>query len=144
MNILSKIALTLLFASLLVCTGCEQGSKIVPVEGQVLLDGQPLAWGSVMVVPTAGESAFGRLDAQGRFKLCMTIDGRDGCPVGTGHIVAVNSAEAISETHHRRYAPEIYDKPQNSPLKVDIKEPKKDWIIELKGDGKKYPYEFKT
>ena len=139
----SLIAATLLAIALGI-TGCNQGPKLVPIEGQVLLDGQPLAWGAVMVIPHSGESAYGRLDAQGRFKLSMTIDDREGCPVGTQHIVTVNSANAISETHQRRYAPEKYETGITSDLRIDVKEPKKDVVIELKGDGKRYPYEFKT
>jgi hypothetical protein len=96
-----------------------------------------------MVIPNSGEAAYGKLDEQGRFKLSMATDDRVGCPVGS-HIVTVNSATSISETHQRRYAPEKYETGITSDLRIDVKEPKKDVVIELKGDGKRYPYEFKT
>jgi len=70
-------------------------------------------------------------------------DDAEGCPVGS-HIVTVNSATSISETHQRRYAPEKYESGITSDLRIDVKEPKKDVVIQLKGDGKRYPYEFKT
>lgn len=91
-----------LFAALAV-TGCDTGPKLVPIEGQVTLDGKPLEFGSIRVIPDAGRTAYSDLDAQGRFKL-MTDD-KEGCPTGT-HIVTIGSQKAISETVVRRYAPE--------------------------------------
>lgn len=49
--------------------GCGRRVTVVPVEGQVLLDGRPLAGGSIMLQPTAGPAARGRLDAEGRFRM---------------------------------------------------------------------------
>jgi hypothetical protein len=138
---LPKTSTAILLAALAIFTGCNQGPKLVPVEGQVKLDGQPLTFGSVMVIPNTGRAAYGRLDEQGHFKLM--VDDEEGCPLGS-HIVTVNSATSISETHQRRYAPEKYETGITSDLRIDVKEPKKDVVIELKGDGKPYPYEFKT
>lgn len=122
-------------------TGCDQGPKLVPIEGQVTLDGEPLAYGYVRVIPATGRTAFGQLDEQGRFKL-MTDDA-EGCPVGS-HVVEVGSTKAISETVQKRYAPSKYDSGITTDLKLEVKEPKKDVLIELKGDGKQYPFEFKS
>jgi len=138
---LSFVATLVVAAFGLLTTGCSGGAKLVPIEGQVTLDGQPLTFGYVRVIPAEGRTAFANLDQQGRFKL-MTDD-LEGCPVGT-HTVTVGSAQGISETHQRRYAPEKYESGITSDLKLEVKEPKKDVVIELKGDGKKYPYEFKT
>jgi hypothetical protein len=132
-------ALALVTAALL--TGCDQGPKLVPIEGQVTLDGQPLTYGYVRVIPANGRPAFGQLDDQGRFKL-MTDD-EEGCPVGN-HVVEVGSTKAISELEQRRYAPTKYESGITTDLKIDVKEPRKDVVIELKGDGKTYPYVFKS
>jgi hypothetical protein len=123
----------------LALSGCDQGPKLVPIEGQVTLDGQPLTYGYVRVIPTQGRTAFGDLDDQGRFRL-MT-DELEGCPVGI-HKVEVGSTKALSETRQRRYAPEKYQSGITSDLTIDVKEPRKDELIELKGDGKKYPFEI--
>ncbi len=138
---LKTCATVFVLAAVALTTGCDLGPKLVPIEGQVTLDGEPLAYGYVRVIPNAGRPAFGEIDEQGRFKL-MTDDA-EGCPVGS-HIVEVGSTKAISETEQRRYAPAKYESGITTDLKIDVKEPKKDVRIELKGDGKKYPYEFKS
>jgi hypothetical protein len=134
-------AAAVVLAAMALLTGCDQGPKLVPIEGQVTLDGQPLAYGYVRVIPAAGRTAFGQLDEQGRFKL-MTDD-FEGCPVGS-HTVEVGSTKAISETQQRRYAPQKYESGITTDLKLEVKEPRKDVLIELKGDGKKYPFEFNS
>lgn len=137
-----SVATALIFAAIgMIQSGCNSGPKLVPIEGQVTLDGHPLAYGNIRVIPASGRTAYSKLDSQGRFKL-MT-DELEGCPVGT-HSVTIGSCEGISETHQRRYAPEKYESGITTDLKIDVKEPKKDVVIELKGDGKRYPYEFKT
>jgi hypothetical protein len=134
-------ATVFVLAAVAMITGCDQGPKLVPIEGQVTLDGEPLTYGYVRVIPSGGRPAFGELDEQGRFKL-MTDDA-EGCPVGS-HIVEVGSTKAISETQQKRFAPPKYESGITTDLKIDVKEPKKDVRIELKGDGKKYPYEFRS
>lgn len=138
---IKRCASVFMLAAVVLLTGCNQGPKLVPIEGQVTLDGQPLAYGYVRVIPTAGRTAFGQLDEQGRFKL-MTDD-LEGCPVGI-HTVEVGSTKALSETQQRRYAPVKYESGITTDLKLDVKEPRKDVVIELKGDGKKYPYDFRA
>jgi hypothetical protein len=136
-----SIASAFVLAAVALLAGCDQGPKLVPIEGQVTLDGQPLTYGYVRVIPAAGRTAFGQLDEQGRFKL-MTDD-LEGCPVGI-HIVEVGSTKAISETQQRRYAPPKYESGITTDLKIDVKEPRQDVLIELKGDGKQYPYEYRS
>ena len=128
-------------AAVALLSGCDQGPKLVPIEGQVTLDGQPVTYGYVRVIPTNGRTAFGQLDEQGRFKL-MT-DELEGCPVGI-HIVEVGATKSLSETQHRQYAPKKYESGITTDLKLEVTEPRKDVIIELKGDGKTYPYDTKA
>lgn len=130
-----------LLSAALLSTGCSNSPKLVPIEGQVTLDGQPVSYGYIRVIPAAGRTAFAELDEQGRFKL-MT-DEAEGCPLGN-HQVTINSAKSLSETQQRRYAPEKYETGLTTDLRIDVKEPNKDLKIELKGDGKRYPYDYRA
>ncbi|WP_425617705.1 hypothetical protein NA78x_001388 [Anatilimnocola sp. NA78] len=132
----SILILGCLSLAVVAVTGCDTGPKLFPVEGQVTLDGKPLEYGAIRVIPGAGRTASSDLDAQGRFKLMM--DDKEGCPPGT-HIVTIASQKAINENLVRRYAPAKYDNGINSDLKITVDGPKKDVVIELKGDGKSYP-----
>src|SRR3954453_660077 len=87
-----------LAAAFLAVVGCGGGGpKIVPVSGIVLIDGQPLTYGHVQVIPTGWRPAPGRIGGDGRFTLTTTASG-DGCAVGT-HPVAVLAGESVnSET----------------------------------------------
>lgn len=133
-----QIACAVVITSLMATAGCDQGPKLVPVEGQVTLDGKPVEFGFIQVIPDSGRAANGELDAQGRFKL--STDGQEGCLLGT-HIVTISSQKAISDTVVRRYAPEKYDNGINSDLKLTVDGPKKDVVIDLKSDGKTYPFD---
>jgi hypothetical protein len=134
----SLLAATLLAACGLVATGCDQGPKLVPIEGRVTLDGQPLTYGDIRVIPSSGRPAYGSLDEQGRFKLF--VDDQEGCPLGN-HIVTINASKSITETEIRHYAPAKYESGVTSDLTLEVKGPNKDVHIELKGDGKRYPYD---
>jgi hypothetical protein len=68
-----------------VCTvGCgDEG--LVPVEGRVTLDGQPLANATVMFSPLKATDPgpfAGTTDAEGRFAMRTPADGRSGAAVG--------------------------------------------------------------
>jgi hypothetical protein len=52
--------------------GCKQGTKLVPVEGNVTLDGKPVAGATVLLSPTRGNGPgpfFGTTKSDGRFSL---------------------------------------------------------------------------
>lgn len=136
----SLFAVVALVALGLMSVGCDQGPKLVPIEGRVTLDGQPVTYGDIRVIPSSGRPAFGSLDEQGRFKLFT--DEHEGCAVGT-HIVTLNSAKSISETDIRRHAPAKYDSGVTSDVKLEVNEPNKDVVIELQGDGKRYPFDYR-
>lgn len=126
------------FSSLVVASGCDQGPKLVPIEGTVKLDGKPLEFGFIQVIPADGRVAYGQLDGQGHFKL--ETDDKEGCLLGT-HTVAISSQKAISDTVVRRFAPKKYDNGITSDVKLTVDAPKKDVVIDLKSDGKTYPHE---
>lgn len=117
-------------------SGCETGPKLVPVEGQVTLDGKPLEFGSIQVIPVTGRPAFSELDSQGRFKLWT--DDKEGCATGT-HIVAIASLQFINDNLTKRHAPQKYDNGITSDMKITVDAPTKDAVIALKSDGKAYP-----
>lgn len=136
----SSLAAAAIVALALVFTGCNQGPKLVPIEGRVTLDGQPVAFGDIRVIPTSGRPAYATLDEQGHFKLFT--DEQEGCALGN-HIVTLNSARSISDTDIRRFAPAKYDAGHTSDARLDVTGPKKDVVIELKGDGQRYPMDYR-
>jgi hypothetical protein len=70
--------------------GCSDGRpRRVPVSGQVLVDGKPLAFGFVRLIPHKGRPASGQVDKEGRFRL-TTYTSNDGCTLGT-HAVEITS-----------------------------------------------------
>jgi len=79
---------------LLVSGGCGS-KKTVPVEGTVVMDGQPLAGAAVSFVPLGeGRSARGETDASGKFVL-TTVQPGDGVQAGT-YKVGVSKMEAVA------------------------------------------------
>ncbi len=115
--------------------GCDRGPRIVPVSGQVLIDGQPLTTGFVRFIPTGHRPAYGEIDKQGRFRLTTGIDYEfDGCVVGT-HQVEVVAKEFPNETSTRFLVPKKYADLSTSDVSVEITEPTQDLKIELTWDG---------
>lgn len=83
--------------------GCgSAGPKIVPVEGNVLLDGKPLEKVLVEFLPTSdGPRSFGETDSQGHFSL-TTDDGKTrGASIGT-HKVLLKDAAIFSKFMGRK------------------------------------------
>jgi hypothetical protein len=59
-------------------SGCQKpGLKVHPVEGVVLLDGTPVSDATVEFAPVSAEAftAYGRSDAEGRFRVTSTRGG---------------------------------------------------------------------
>jgi hypothetical protein len=125
-------------AAFLVLAGCGGGGpKIVPVSGTVTIDGQPLTYGHVQVIPTGWRPASGRLDGNGRFTLTTTV-ANDGCAVGT-HPVAILAGESLTPETMKWHAPQKYSDIQTSNLTVTISGPTDDLKIELRSDGSMKP-----
>lgn len=124
---------TLLF----VCLGC---SNLVPVQGEVTLDGQPLAGAKVMFMPQAGGRPLeGTTDTAGKFRL-TTNQPNDGAAAGE-YVVTVTARtikyEAQAGTEHGFVekaiwqAPERYSQPSQSGLKATVSAAKPQVKLEL-------------
>ncbi|MBN2022675.1 MAG: hypothetical protein JW809_07755 [Pirellulales bacterium] len=99
--------------------GCGDGRpERVAVSGQVLIDGKPLGFGFVRVVPGNARAAHGEIGPDGRFTL-TTFEASDGAVRGT-HPVAVHAGEHLSETKIRWHAPKKYADAKTSGLTVTI------------------------
>ncbi|MBX3435642.1 MAG: hypothetical protein KF847_20180 [Pirellulales bacterium] len=65
---LNKLTNVLSTTLLLVLSGCQEKSDFVPVSGEVLYEGKPLASGVIMFQPTAGPPSRGTIE-NGQFAL---------------------------------------------------------------------------
>lgn len=129
---------TTLMAVLFTLVGCgDGGPKIVPVSGVVTIDGHPLAYGHIQVIPSGWRPASGRLDSYGRFTLTTTIEG-DGCAVGT-HPVAILAGESTTPDTMKWHAPSKYADVKTSDLTMTVTGPTDSIKIELKSDGSMKP-----
>lgn len=127
---------TLLALGLVCVSGCGDGRpKRVPVSGQVLVDGKPLPYGFVQVVPEGARPAAGAVGPDGRFTL-TTFEPGDGAVLGI-HPVMVTAAEMISTTTQRWHAPKKYADVATSGLAVTIDAPTDSLLIQLSWDGGK-------
>ncbi|QEL15936.1 hypothetical protein [Limnoglobus roseus] len=126
-------ALVVVFLSLVGCS--DGGPKVVPVSGIVTIDGQPLTYGHIQVLPTGWRPASSRIGSDGRFMLTTTVSG-DGCAVGT-HPVAILAGESISTEATKWHAPKKYADSKTSNLTVTITGPTNDLKVELTWSGGK-------
>jgi hypothetical protein len=111
-------------------TGCSDGRPvIVPVSGQVLLDGKPLTYGFVRFSPGDGRVSMGRLDENGRFRLTCYESG-DGAIVGT-HRIAVQTHEILKDAKIKWHAPRKYANYATSGLTQEISQPTDSVVIKL-------------
>lgn len=130
------VCLLVLTASLTL--GCGSGEVIVPVTGQVLLDGKPLTFGGVAFHPPAGQPARGRIDEKGNFTL-TTKELDDGAVVGT-HRVRVScyqrqSPEKMAKNSEtplgRLLIPERYTSIDTSGIEIQVAEGMEPVVLEL-------------
>jgi hypothetical protein len=136
---LCAFAITLALPVLLLLPGCgSSGPEVVPVSGQVLVDGQPLTTGIqgyVRVMPEGARAATGNIDPQtGRFSL-TTWKAGDGCVRGT-HRVTVHMTEMVGP-EAVSLIPERYSDPAESGLTVTIDGPTDSLAIEISGPVQK-------
>lgn len=118
--------------------GCgDGGPKIVPVSGYVTIDGQPLTYGHVQVLPSGWRPASGHIGGDGRFTLTTHVQG-DGCAIGT-HPAVVLAGESINPETMKWHAPQKYSDVETSGLTVTITGPTDNLKIELKSDGTQKP-----
>ena len=138
-----RTIVALLLIGCLAASGCNSGPKLVPISGQVKIDGKPLELGIVMVWVTGHRPACGAIGKDGRFDL-MTHTPRDGCVVGE-HAVSLMSETGLKGDATQFFIPERYKDPKQSGLTLTVNEPKDDWVIDLtwKGDSHQGPYIIK-
>jgi hypothetical protein len=123
-------------ASLMLLVGCGDGRPTrVPVSGRVLIDNQPLTFGTIQFLPAGARASQGKIDKEGRFTL--TCFGKeDGAVIGR-HSVAVLAGEPISSTKILWHAPKKYKDPQSSGLTQEVTGPNAEVTINLTWAGGK-------
>ena len=124
-----------LLGCLLLVAGCNDGPEIVPVSGKVLIDGEPLTYGTIMVLPQDYRASFGTIGPDGSFSLTC-YEPNDGCVRGK-HALTVSAVEALSSSRQKWHAPKKYTEPDTSELTIDITGPTDALVIELSWDGGK-------
>lgn len=96
----------------------------MPVNGKILLDGQPFTKGGIATVPTAGRGASAHIQPDGTFQL-STFGTNDGALLGT-HKVAVAAYEGGTAgpegDHGRLLIPQRYTSPESSGLTIEVTE----------------------
>ncbi len=109
------------FAGLLLTTlilGCGRGGpEIVPIEGTVTHNGEPVPNLRIYFVPTDGRPSWAISDANGRFVLDYDID-HDGAKVGTHTIWVLDESSNVDATAAMSGAP----RPKRSPAISQIVE----------------------
>ena len=109
--------------------GCQKPHpELVPVSGQVTIDGKPLTHGQIVVLPEGHRASSGKLDGEGRFTLTC-FDNGDGAPTGT-HIATVIAVESMGEHANRWHAPKKYAN-KTTGVWVVIDGPTKDLKVPL-------------
>jgi hypothetical protein len=119
----------------LLTVGCSPGGpKLVPVSGQVTIDGQPLATGIdgyIRVVPQGGRPATGAIDPQtGEFQL-TTVESGDGCITGTHKVLVIMQQMVGQESVS--LVPEKYRDLNQTDLEVTVDGPTDSLKVELTG-----------
>jgi hypothetical protein len=117
--------------------GCADSAlEPVPVAGTVLIDGQPLARGTIRFVPKVGRPASSKIQADGSFDLAAESVDRPnvvGVPPGT-YRVQVSSSNIIDDETIQWQAPQHYADFRTSGLEVVVAQPISDLFIELNSD----------
>jgi hypothetical protein len=122
-----------------VLAGCgSSGPTMVAVAGTVTIDGQPLTYGQIQVLPNGWRPASSPIGSDGRFMLTTTVSG-DGCPIGT-HNVVILAGEPLSGEAMKWHAPKKYADASTSKLTITITGPTNDLKIELKWDKGGKPF----
>jgi hypothetical protein len=128
---------TMLLLLLPFAVGC--GNSVVervPVSGEVLIDGRPLAGGTIRFVPEEGRPSSAAIQSDGRFELASESVGRTkeiGAAPGN-YRVQVASSKVIDDKTIQWNAPVRYADFRTSGLAIVIDKPTKDLRIQLSSD----------
>jgi hypothetical protein len=135
-----RSGIILSFLTLLVLSGCDSRPKRVAVSGKVLIDGEPLTYGTVIFLPKNGRQSTGPLDKSGAFTLTC-YDANDGALIGT-HDVEVLAGQAMGSNATKWYAPKKYADRKISGLTQEVKGAADPVVINLtwKGSPPEKPY----
>lgn len=130
------LVILVLVATIGAVMGCGDGHPPrLEVSGQVLIDGEPLTYGTVRFVPKGARPSVGKLDENGHFTLSC-YGNEDGVIPGV-HQVQVHAGEPLSGTKVMWHAPKKYALFKSSPLKQEITESTDSLVINLTWDGGK-------
>lgn len=144
------VALFVGLGGLIALQGCGRLPAIVPVQGTVFLNGQPLSKASVTFVPPlenigAESNSTAVTDENGRFTLTCAYNNQPGAFVGK-HTVLIaepplpenlrnvrdtRTLEAYHAQLGNRPIPADYSSISKSPIKIEVKEGQTDYKIEL-------------
>lgn len=131
--------LLLVGLTMVTSAGCnDQRQGLVPVAGQVLIDGQPLSKGVIRFAPEGGRGSAGTINSDGRFTL-GSYEAADGALVGV-HKIMIVAREQITDTTAKWHAPKQYASFQTSGLTAEITEPTDGLKIELTWGDQKGPF----
>jgi hypothetical protein len=118
----------LLVATGMLAAGCGSDQPtVVPVDGVVRIDGQPLRTGTVRFIPAAGRSARGQIQSDGSFRL-GTYREADGAQVGMSRVAitafevpAGNVNPDVDRPRSKSLIPLRYNSTANSGLTFEVK-----------------------
>lgn len=96
------------------CGGSGDRPELIPVEGLVTLDEQPLAGATVVFRPESGKASRGVTDAEGRYELIYLRDIKGAKP--GKHAVRITTA---SEESPDERLPERYNRKTELTAQVD-------------------------
>jgi len=133
------------------CGGGASGPPLVPVEGTVTFDGQPLANANVQLIPQGqnqGQTGFAKTDAAGKFEI-GTADGKTkGAAAGDYKIVISkhikpDGSDYVAKpdedpmlANYKELLPAVYSNPEQTNLTTNIPaEGKKDLSFRLTKNG---------
>jgi hypothetical protein len=115
--------------------GCRPGYQLdtAPVSGKVLVDGKPLATGTVLFTPMHGRGARGVIKSDGSFTLSTYRDA-DGAILGE-HRIAVIAYEGerneLTGEDARALIPHRYMSPESSGLSHRVVEDENDVVLNI-------------
>jgi hypothetical protein len=117
-SIASRPFLIFLYCGLVVgVAGCGGKAGVIPLKGQLTLDGEPYGPGNLILIPASrqggapGQTAYGSADAEGGI-VFQTFESGDGVPIGVYRVMVTPTGSAPP-------SPLVYQNEQ-TPLTVSV------------------------